>query len=257
MSKALEHALALARRGVAVFPCKNAQGSIEHKAPLTSRGFKDASTDREMIERWWGRCPDALIGAVAWMFCAVDIDLQHAEAQEWLKQNQNWFPATRTHRTQRGGLHLVFRPHAEVGCTVGTIAPHVDTRGQGKGYIIWWPAHGFEVTHRAIVAAVPDWIVTRLRSPEPPRSSARLYDGHSGSARGKINGIVRAIVRAREGERNCLTFWAACRLAELAADGFIGRDAAIDLAVAAAAYTGLPENEAKRTVLSAFRQVRQ
>ena len=43
--------------GWPVFPLK-ARG----KTPLTNRGFKDASCDKDVIEAWWRRHPDANIG---------------------------------------------------------------------------------------------------------------------------------------------------------------------------------------------------
>jgi hypothetical protein len=47
----LEHGLRLAQKGNAVFPCDN------DKRPFTAHGFKDASTDPDLIRRWWTRWP--------------------------------------------------------------------------------------------------------------------------------------------------------------------------------------------------------
>lgn len=55
-SPALAAALAYAAKGWPILPC-NAAGR-----PLTLRGIKAASSDREKIERWWTRWPDALPG---------------------------------------------------------------------------------------------------------------------------------------------------------------------------------------------------
>ena len=66
---ALDWALAYAAAGMAVFPLK-ADGS-----PLTERGFKQASTDAEQIQRWWKRWPHAEIGwAVPAGVVVVDLD---------------------------------------------------------------------------------------------------------------------------------------------------------------------------------------
>ena len=74
----LDHACGLARQGVRVFPCKNIPADpAQHKAPLTIRGFRDASTDAAVIRAWWQCWREALVGAVAEKFCAVDVDLQH------------------------------------------------------------------------------------------------------------------------------------------------------------------------------------
>src|SRR5436305_14601336 len=74
----VKHALALAARGVKVFPC------AQSKAPWTPHGFKDASADPHILQHWWARWPDALIGVPTGdKFVVIDADLQHAEAQTW------------------------------------------------------------------------------------------------------------------------------------------------------------------------------
>src|SRR5262245_43396716 len=126
----------------------------------------------------------------------------------------------------------------------------VDTKGNG-GCIVWWPAHGFEVLHARALTEVAEWIVKALEPPpEPPRPRTQ-YDFSAAS----VQGIVRTIIAAREGERNAIVFWAANRLAEMAHAGDISRDQAIELVIDAAKHTGLPERESRATVLSAFKGV--
>src|SRR5262249_43498484 len=89
----LDHARGLARQGVPAAPCKNVPNDPEqHKAPLTDRGFKNASTDEAVIRGWWQCWPNALVGAVAERFCVIDIDLHHAEARAWLDRHRNKIP---------------------------------------------------------------------------------------------------------------------------------------------------------------------
>ena len=156
-----------------VFPCDN------DKRPFTAHGFKDASTDPDVIRRWWTRWPNALIGVPTGIkFCVVDVDLQHPEAQEWYGRAN--LPVTRTHVTRSGGRHLLFRPHDEFRCSASKIWKHVDTRGLG-GYIIWWPAEGLEVLHAGTVAEVPGWIIAKLNPPPPPpRPSSNAPDSRIG-----------------------------------------------------------------------------
>ena len=52
MTSLLEAALSYAARGWRVFPCL--PGS---KAPATSRGFYDATTDERIIRAWWQERP--------------------------------------------------------------------------------------------------------------------------------------------------------------------------------------------------------
>jgi hypothetical protein len=110
------------------------------------------------------------------------------------------------------------------------------------------------VLHAQSLQPVPEWIIEALhRTPEAvpfrPREPLRT----SADVQRKLDGIIRSIAFASEGERNHLCFWGACRMAEMVADGALTRNDAIDLAVEAASRAGLPRSEARRTAESAFR----
>jgi len=238
-----KHALNLAIKGVPIFPCG------ADKRPLTLRGFKDATARPDVIKHWWTCWPNALIGVpTGERFCVIDVDLQYVEAQQWYGRAN--LPLTRTHITRSGGRHLLFQPHPQVSSTVSKLHRHVDTRGDG-GYIIWWPAHGHEVMHGDVLAPVPDWIVRRLDPPAAPPRSTPAYALTNPDA--KIAGILRTVATAAEGERNSITYWGACRFAELVAVNAISRIDAVGLLAEAATRAGLPHREAVRTIQSAFR----
>jgi hypothetical protein len=245
----MQHARDLARRGTPVFPC-----DPQTKRPLTKNGFKDATTDPDQVRLWWTGHPDALIGVPTGdKFVVVDVDLQHVEAQQWYGRAK--LPLTRTHVTRSGGRHLLFKPNERVRCTAGKFCRGVDTRGLG-GYIIWWPACGLDVLHGGMLAEVPDWIIRALHAqpkalPHRPRRPLRAPE----DVQRKLNGIIRSIAHAREGERNHLAFWGACRLAEMAADGALTRDDAIDIVIESASRAGLSRDEALRTARSAFQKI--
>jgi bifunctional DNA primase/polymerase-like protein len=156
--------------------------------------------------------------------------------------------------TKSGGRHLFFRPHGGIACSAGRLGPHVDTRGLG-GYVIWWPACGFEVLHREVIAPVPEWIVTALyRATPAPVLAVPVIKGASNTVvAAKLAGIISRAASAQEGERNSVTFWCACRLAEMVRDQMIGRGEAMALLIEAAARTGLSQREILRTASSAFR----
>jgi len=246
-----DHALALAERGVPVFPC----GS--DKRPLVARGFKDASTDADITRAWWERWSGALVGVPTGERSGIfvlDIDsAKHLEADEWLERHAQRLPDTRMHRTRSGGLHLLFQHRAGLKNTASLLSPGVDTRGNG-GYVIWWPSEGLKVLHGSVLAEVPGWVLDALVAPakDLPEPSPTTRLGHEQSQR-KLDGIIRTIASAPEGERNHLTFWGACRLAEMAEQNALDRGAAIAIAVEAASRAGLPRQEALRTAQSAFR----
>jgi hypothetical protein len=245
-------ALGLAGCGVPIFPC----GS--DKRPLTKgeNGARwGASADSDIIRARWTQCPDALIGVPCGVkFDVLDLDLQHADAQAWHDEHRRDLPLTREHATRSGGRHLLFQPHASFRNSAGKLAPHIDTRGAG-GFVIWWPAEGLEVLHASALADVPDWIVAKLNPPEPaPLPITRRAIGLV-SARRKLDGVIRTIATAREGERNSVTFWGGCRLAEMVREGILGRDHAISITVEAASRSGLPRAEARASALSALRTI--
>jgi hypothetical protein len=214
---------------------------------LIKTGFHAATTDPRTIARWWHQYPDALIGVpTGERFVVVDCDLQHPEAQQWYARAN--LPLTRTHVTRSGGRHLLFRANHKVGCSVGKIWPHIDTRGRG-GYIVFWPAEGLEVLHKDALAEVPEWIVEKLSKqreyvPQRPTTVRAACRG--------IEGILRTIATATPGERNSKLFWGANRLKEAAERAIISHRDAFGLALEAASRAGLPFAEARRTVASAF-----
>jgi hypothetical protein len=65
--------------------------------------------------------------------------------------------------------------------------------------------------------------------------------------------LVRLLASAQPGERNSLTFWAACRAGEMVASGLLRADFAADVVAEAATRAGLPFSEARRTALSGIR----
>lgn len=241
------NALALAARGISVFPCQP-----DNKRPITPHGFKDASSDPAFMEAWWKQWPDALVGVPAGhKFVVLDLDLQHVEAQSWYGRAN--LPLTRTHVTRSGGRHLFFKPRQDFKCSAGKIEHGVDTRGLG-GYIIWWPAHGFDVMHGGALAEVPEWVMRKLNPPQPrhvTKTPTKPLQSDN-----DLEPLVRVILQAREGERNCATFWAACRLAEHVRTGQVSPGHMIGIVVEASGRTGLPHAEARQIANSALRTVR-
>ncbi len=242
---AVDHALKLAGQGLRGLPVQ-----ASDKKPYTEHGFHDASRDEAQIRAWWRQYPEALIGVPTGLkFVVLDLDLQHVEAQEWYGRAN--LPPTRTHITRSGGRHLLFQPHIAVKNTAGKIWPHVDTRGLG-GYVIWWPAAGLPMMHGGVLEPVPAWILKRLHPPERSNIATRAVRRVLRGDR-DLEPLCLEIMRARNGERNCITYWAACRLAEHVRNGQLGRNHMIDLVVGSAARCGLPEREARTIALSALR----
>jgi hypothetical protein len=166
----------------------------------------------------------------------------------------------------------LFKPTG-LGNSASKIAPHVDTRGRG-GYIIWWPANGFRVEHPDELTEMPAEIVAALR-PAPAAPVKRHEEASQKSARGlspaavnrfieyaheiemglvdaRIDGLIGAVVSARDGSKNNTLYWAGRRLQEMVADELITEAYARELLHEAARHTGLSERRICSTVRSAF-----
>lgn len=73
-------------------------------------------------------------------------------------------------------------------------------------------------------------------------------------AKATLQGLIRKVALAREGERNSLTYWAACRFGQAVADEDMTEEFALELLVTAAKYAGLDEYEALATARSGLAQ---
>jgi len=242
---ALEAALRLAEQGIPCFPC------ADSKRPTCPNGFYDATTNPEALRALWAAHPGSLVAVRTGEtsdLTVLDIDPKHIEARIWWDENRAALPATRIHRTRSGGLHVLFRYVSGLKCSAGKLALGIDIRSEG-GYVIWWPAYGCPVLNDVPTAAAPDWLIEALRP--PPSPSPRPVSVPDDRA---LFGLIRTVAGAAEGERNAITFWAACRAGEMVAAGVLPEETAIALIVEAASRAGLPQAEALRTARSGLRR---
>jgi Bifunctional DNA primase/polymerase, N-terminal len=236
-------AINLARNaGYAVLPCR------ADKSPACPHGFRDASKEPSRILELWHHWPAELIGIATdtvsqlWV---VDVDVKHPEACHWWRANHHRLLPTRTYATRSGGLHLYYHDADGIGCSTGRICRGVDTRGDG-GYVIYWFATGLACHDHSPPAPWPAWLRDAMAPPPRPIATSP-HRTHVALAETAVAGIVRRVAEAREGGRNALLFWAACRLLER---GIPRRDVEA-LLLPTAINIGLTEMEARRTITSA------
>jgi len=149
--KASKAALAIASKGISVFPCKPLD-----KSPYTPNGFYDATTNPGKVAAYWKKHPDALIGVPAgersgrWI-----LDVDDLAALDNLPESvRDSLPETLTVRTRSGGLHYYFEHDAGVTNSPGGLPAGIDVRGAG-GYYIVPPSPGYSIELRAPVAKAP------------------------------------------------------------------------------------------------------
>jgi hypothetical protein len=136
-------ALALARAGLAVFPCHS--GGAKAKQPMPFIKWREASTTSEhQILQWWQKWPDAAVGLdlAKCGLLVIDADRhgEHdgVEAFGALMSSRDFNPdSAPLVATPNQGNHHFFRQSAgkQLGNSRGSLPAGVDVRGHG-GYVI-------------------------------------------------------------------------------------------------------------------------
>ena len=200
----VEAALAYARRGWKVFPCRR------NKKPFTSHGFRDASSDLERIIAWWDDWPGASIGIATGApsnLVVVDIDPTHGgdESLETLRAQYGALPDTPGAFTGGGGYHLyLLHPGYIVPCSVSQVGPGIDIRADG-GYVIAPPSphlsgklYEWELSSHpddVPLASIPEWLMALIRSPKKPHGReipTEIQENHRNNTLFKIAAALRA-----------------------------------------------------------------
>lgn len=235
--------------GLRILPTKD-------KTPKIRDWPNTASSDPEQIRSWWKQWPDAQPAAVVPDDLTIwDLDPRHGGTIEALEAVTGPLPETLTTWSGRGdgGRHLWFKkPATEI--SQPQLPKGVDLRKPGVHYVIIPPAlhneTGQPYTWNDVpfVAEVPSQAVEALA---PPKPSVQL-PAPPVERPSNLNGLVRSVAEAVEGERNHKLYWAACRVFDHGHD-----DTVIQDLFEAALSVGLTESEAGSTIDSARHTERQ
>jgi hypothetical protein len=229
----VEHALAYAAAGMAVFPCK-ANG-----APLTEHGFKQASTDPEQIRAWWARWPYAEIGwAVPGGVIVLDLDEKNGKhgLKDFYKCEGVEAEAVETPIaiTPSGGRHLVYSDCGRAYPNAAPIVPGtgIDARVGGLGYIVLPRAGNGRHWLKPVstpLAPVPSWVPTKATA-RPP-GEAKPYTDALEALQRACAAIETSVNGAQETTLNNNAFHIGRRIGA----GQLDAGAAVDALCAAAA----------------------
>ena len=143
MDNLKEWAFKYADAGLSVFPLRE-----RDKRPATANGFKDATTDKTQIERWWKENPNYNIGIATGSpsggLVVVDVDEDKEKGKTGLSSIQNWMkkngqiPKTVEVVTGRGGLHAYYFCKTKLSNRTNVL-DSVDIRADG-GYVVAPPS---------------------------------------------------------------------------------------------------------------------
>lgn len=142
-----ELAKAYAAEGYPVFPVR------PNKAPWTKNGFKDATTDIEVIERWWRQRPEArpaMPTGQASGIVVVDVDVKRGVdgPGNWERLSEEFLEGLASPwivDTPSGGKHEWFRDETGWTNSAGDLAPGVDIRGEGGYVVLYGPPPDVEL----------------------------------------------------------------------------------------------------------------
>lgn len=260
-------AVAAARRGWAVFPCRPGD-----KRPAVPDWERRACPDPERVARYWPSRANVGIACGPSGLVVIDLDTAdtagHAETApygaarlaELCRQAGQQWPETLTVTTPRGGWHLYFRadPGQRIRNSASKIAAKIDVRAAG-GYVVGpgsiVSGRPYQVRDDKPVACLPEWLARLARGPRPAPATPPRDPGYRGPAPGRLRGALAVVRAAPVGERNTCLHWASCRAAEMVTAGEVDEATAVTALTQAGEQAGLGSGEVRATIGSAFRRV--
>jgi hypothetical protein len=206
----LVQALALARRGLAVFPC-----GVGSKVPAGGHGHLEATTEPHLLRWWWKENPDYNIGIATGTVSGVwvlDVDGPEGEAAlRELELEHSALPATIEAITGGGGRHLFFKmANRTIRNSVNRVGDHIDVRGHG-GYVVAPPSlhpsgrrYAWSVDCAGAFADAPSWLIDKVAESSKARAVRAPAAGASGSFAVRAPEDWRVLVQggSAEGSRN-------------------------------------------------------
>jgi hypothetical protein len=251
--------------------CGDPECSSAGKHPILKDWPHRASTDPTLIERWWGRSPQANIalacGPASGVF-VLDVDGPEGERSlVELERRHDPLPDLFTMSWTgggRGGWQAFFAyPEARtIGNSGGKLGPKLDTRGT-RGLVILPPSrtrdsYRWETDRNPIElppAGAPDWLVDLLDPPPSDRASY-VYDAEQSDDRYVLRALeseLALVASAPNGRRNEQLNESAFSLFRFVIEGRMSAGPIVHSLEAAAFHAGLTEREIQSTIRSAAR----
>ncbi len=262
MSNPLQAAIEYARLGYAVLPLL--PGEKRPHSGVAPNGLKNATTDPEVLRRWWQAVPGAGVGILPPAEVLV-LDFDDPATWDGLLAEYPELATAPRQRTPRGGVHVFLNlPESLIGSltTAARKLPGLDLRGLGRAYLAASPttlpngAYSWEVPllPPAELPLVPEGLLARLL-PEPPPPPPEYQPASFRGVRGdmltrRLEGLLRwaceRVASTPEGQRHNTLLSHARLIGGYLHLGLDFEQATAALA-AAGGQAGLPHPEAEAT----------
>jgi hypothetical protein len=253
---ALPEALRYAGQGQAVLPC--AAGT---KEPAVTRGVSDATTDTDVIERWWRWWPDANCAIAAQPSGLVFADLDRRPGHDGVANfgqlldelDLDW-PTTRTTATPSDSRHLWFTRPDGLDLVGRTLAPGVQLIANGYALAPSSTVNGrryrFTVDLPPVELPAP---LAKLCQRSRHRDTPPVARPAGTPDRAALRALERSplrVAQASEGSRNNTLYRAAYWLGGFVGAGRLVRTDVEDALAEAATAAGLAPTEYEATIRS-------
>ncbi|WP_054564678.1 bifunctional DNA primase/polymerase [Frankia sp. R43] len=247
------------------------------KRPILPDWTNTASTDPDVIRRWWARRPDANVGIVTGPrsgLAVLDLDPRSggAESLAELETRVGALPGTAVVVTGSDGIHFYYRrPGAKVTSRAHSFGSGLDVKADGgqvvappsihpNGQRYAWCGDVSGLLAGDIAGFLAPWPAGQLAPADPAvppvvrLTEHRVERERRTGSRDPLVGLVDVVLRAREGDRNNALHWAACRAGEHIAAGRLGDLVAADALLTAGRQVGLLDREVAATITSGMRR---
>ena len=212
----LATALNYADKGLKLFPL-----TPNTKIPLkNTKGSKEATTDKEMINKWWKNTPQANIGLVTDSFLVLDIDVHSEEhngyrSLEVLEKHFDKLPYTFAVTTANNGLHLFFKKpiDRELPQKISPVKG-IDVKAHPNNYVVAPPSQVkrddgslgiYTVKDDVEMAECPTWLIDFILRDTPNQSKRAKTSDYIPSTRyrSKTTDLIESLVKGADtGTRN-------------------------------------------------------
>ena len=252
----LDAALALAAKGMAVFPLKYLT-----KEPATRCGFYDASTNPATIERWFGGNFKRNLAVRTGLASGVWVlDVDDAGSLEALEARYGRLQTTLQSQSSRG-IHFWFKtPTSPLRNSAGRVGPGIDVRAESGLVAVPPSVHPDGVVYRwtndAPIVHAPQWLEALASKPSPPRSaSPRTFSGTPGAyGAAALRAEVEILALTPQGGRNHALNRGSFVLHQLVAGGELDAGEVERNLVDAAVKNGLVNDDGIRSVMATIRR---